>query len=186
MPLFSVNNQGMKKGIACLFAVVAVGIVFLGLPVQGSAGEVDFLRLHIRANSNSAADQEVKYMVKKEVVRELTPLLANVTGRQDAMIRLRGNMRVIENMANRVLQANGFEYTSRVGMRSEFFPTRVYGNISVPAGVYDALIIELGAGAGDNWWCVVYPPLCFIDNNIGGNQGVIYRSRLLDIIRRYF
>ena len=176
----------MKKAIAVGFAVLAVGIVLLGLPVQGGSNEPDFLRLHIRANSNSHADQEVKYAVKREVIAELTPLLAQVESREDAMNRLRANLRVIENVANRVLQENGFEYRSRVGIRSEFFPTRVYGNISVPAGVYDALIIELGAGAGDNWWCVVYPPLCFIDNNIGGNQGVIYRSRLMDIIRRYF
>jgi len=178
----------MKIFIALLFCVVGIGVVALGLP-QGSGGgmnESDFLRLHIRANSNSDVDQDIKFDVRQEIVNELTPIFAGVTSRQMAMETLQNNIGRVEAAANRVLLAGGFGYSARAGLRTEFFPTRHYNGHTLPEGVYDALIISLGAGAGDNWWCVVYPPLCFLENNIGGDKGVVYRSRLQEIIRRYF
>jgi len=173
----------MKKIIALLFCVCAIAIVFLGLP---SKSEPDFLRLHIRANSNSVADQDIKFEVRQEIVNELTPIFANVTSRQAAMQALQNNIPRIETAANRVLTAGGFDYTAQASLRTEHFPTRHYNEYSLPEGVYDALIINLGTGEGDNWWCVVYPPLCFLENNIGGDKGVKYKSKLQEIIRRYF
>ena len=69
-------------------------------------------------------------------------------------------------------------------MREEEFPTRVYEGVTLEAGVYDALIVELGTGKGDNWWCVIYPPLCFSGEATGNN--VQYRSRIWEIIRNFF
>jgi len=177
----------MKQFIAGIFIIVGIAIVVLGLDLGGSSrtNESDFLRLHIRANSNSFQDQQVKYLVKQEIVNELTPIFSNIHGRDQAMHSLKSNLGRIEAVASRVLVQNGFDYGVRVGMRSEFFPTRAYSRgVTLPQGVYDALIIELGSGQGDNWWCVIYPPLCFLDNNIGGERGVVYRSRLQEIIRR--
>ena len=176
----------MKKVVALLFCVLGIAIVVLGLPRETGATEADFLRLHIRANSNSADDQDIKFQIRQEVVNELTPIFVNVTSKDSAMRALQNNLGRIEEVADRVLLASGFDYTARASLRTELFPTRVYNEHSLPEGIYDALIIDLGAGAGDNWWCVVYPPLCFLENNIGGDQGVIYRSKLQEIIRRYF
>ena len=89
----------------------------------------------------------------------------------------------IERVADKVLAKNGFNYTSHAEWRKEEFPTRVYDGVTLEAGVYDALIVELGTGKGDNWWCVVYPPLCF-SGAAGSN--VQYRSRILEIIRNFF
>jgi len=177
----------MKKGIGVFFAVVAVLIVVMGMGFeeQGSQ-EVDFLRLHIRANSNSVEDQAVKYAVKQAVIDDMTPLFVDVTTRNQAMQRISGNLTRIQVIVNRVLREHGFEYGSRLSVENSHFPTRSYRGNVVPAGYYDALFIDLGAGAGDNWWCVIYPPLCFLDNNIGGERGVVYRSRLQEIIRRFF
>ena len=88
----------------------------------------------------------------------------------------------IEEVCDRTLKANGFDYTSRAQVRAEQFPTRVYGNLTLEAGLYDALIIELGTGTGDNWWCVIYPPLCFTS----GTQNVEYRSAIYEIIKKWF
>jgi len=177
----------MKKIVALLFCVVGIAIVALGLPSQGGGkSESDFLRLHIRANSNSATDQDIKFEVRQEIVNELTPIFASITSRRAAIEALQNNIGRIEAAANRVLDDGGFGYTARAGLRTEFFPTRAYNGHTLPEGVYDALIINLGAGVGDNWWCVIYPPLCFLENNIGGDRGVVYRSRLQEIIRRYF
>ena len=85
--------------------------------------------------------------------------------------------------ARAVLAANGFSYVSRAQIRREDFPSRVYEGVTLEAGIYDALIVELGSGEGANWWCVVYPPLCF-----AGETGadVQYRSRIWEIIQGFF
>ena len=178
--------RAVKKVIALLFCILGIAVVILGLPQKAKVVESDFLRLHIRANSNSPEDQDVKFEVRQEVVNELTPIFVNITSKDAAMTALRNNLSRVEAAANRVLAAAGFNYKARADLRNEYFPTRHYNEYSVPEGVYDALIIELGTGSGDNWWCVVYPPLCFLENNIGGDRGVVYRSKLQEIIRRYF
>jgi stage II sporulation protein R len=179
----------MRKIIATGIVVIAIAIIALGVDFSGmtSAGSNrDFLRLHVRANSNSAADQAVKFDVKNEIIDRMTPIFADVTSRQQAMNALNSNLWRIKDIADNVLRSAGFDYTARVSIRSEHFPTRSYNGYSLTEGVYDALIIELGSGLGENWWCVIYPPLCFLDNNIGGDQGVQYRSKMREIIRRYF
>lgn len=176
----------MKKVIALLFCIAGVGIVLLGLPQQSRNTTGDFLRLHIRANSNSITDQDIKYEIRQEVVNELTPIFTNITSKEAAMQALQNNLSRVEAVADRVLADAGFNYTARADLHTEFFPTRNYNEHTLPEGVYDALIINLGTGAGDNWWCVVYPPLCFLENNIGGDSGVKYRSKLQEIIKKYF
>jgi len=180
----------MKAVVAVFFILGSIAIfAFAGLstPINNGGSERDFLRLHIRANSNTPQDQQVKYLVKQRIVNELTPLFYNVNGKKDAMNRLARNLPFIEQVANGVLKENGFNYKAHAAVTSEHFPTRSYTvsniNMVLPAGLYDALILQLGEGTGDNWWCVIYPPLCFLQNNIGGSDGVRYRSRILEWFR---
>jgi len=176
----------MKVFIAILFAVGAIAVVGLGLSTSsGPVNNSNFLRLHIRANSNHYVDQRVKHDIRDRIVDGFAPIFAFVTNRDQAMNVLRNNISKFNDIANDVLSEQGFTYTARTALRSEHFPTRSYAGFSLPAGKYDALIIELGNAEGDNWWCVVYPPLCFLNNNIGGERGVIYRSRLQEIVRRF-
>ena len=186
----SVNNQSVKTALVLFFIIGTVGIVALaglGLSNTNATNERDFLRFHIMANSNNPEDQAVKYIVKQHVVNELTPIFYNITSRQDAMFRVKQNLSLIENITNSVLKSNGFNYTSSATIQSNLFPTRSYTvsgvNMVLPAGEYDALIVTLGSGHGDNWWCVIYPPLCFLQNNIGGSDGIRYRSRILSWFR---
>jgi len=178
----------MKILAALCFGVGGIAVVALGgiFGHDTAFNTDDFLRLHIRAHSNSHSDQLVKYEVKQAILDEFTPVFAFVTSREQAMTVLHNNLRRFEQIADDVLSRGGKTYTSSVTLRSEFFPERSYNGHVLPSGMYDALVITLGAGLGDNWWCVVYPPLCFLDNNIGGERGVIYRSRLQEIIRRHF
>ncbi len=145
-----------------------------------SAGGGEFLRIHVRANSNSAEDQQVKYEVKDEVVAYLTPYVARCGTKGAAMDVLGGMLDEIAGVCSRALRERGYFYGARAEIRRENFPTRVYGDLTLAAGEYDALIVELGSGKGDNWWCVIYPPLCF---TAGGD--VQYRSLIYDIIRRF-
>lgn len=149
-----------------------------------SSAEVgnDYLRIHIRANSNDQTDQSVKYKVKDAVVEFITPYAAQCVDKA-AAIEVIGNILCdIEKVCDGVLRENGFNYSSRAQIRAEEFPTRVYGDLTLEAGLYDALIIELGTGEGDNWWCVIYPPLCFTS----GTADVKYRSLIYDIIKNFY
>ena len=170
--------------VGSIIVVIVIALAGIGFSRASSNNADDFMRLHIRANSNSDADQNIKYVIKQSVVDELTPIFCDVTTKADAMQRLADNLDLIENIADTVLSENGFSYTARAAISSEYFPTREYTNsdadIVLPEGTYDALILDLGQGAGDNWWCVVYPPICFLENDIGGSAGVHFRSKLLE------
>lgn len=96
----------------------------------------------------------------------------------------RARLPALEAVADGVLAEAGFAYGAKASLRKEEFPARVYDGVTLEAGVYDALILELGAAAGQNWWCVVYPPLCFSGAATGGN--VQYGSRLWEIIQGFF
>lgn len=173
----------MKKLLVILAVVAVLGATIFILNAKNSAeAETDYLRIHVRANSNEQIDQNVKYKVKDEVVKYITPYAAECKDKQTAMQIIGGILGDIEEVCDGVLKANGFSYSSKASIRSENFPTRVYGDLTLEEGVYDALIIELGTGKGDNWWCVVYPPLCFTSST----TDVKYRSAILDIINKFF
>ncbi len=141
----------------------------------------DYLRIHIRADSNEDAAQAVKYRVKECVVEYLTPLVAEYTTKEAAMEGIARHLKQVERVATKTLQKEGFPYGATATLQKESFPTRVYGDYTLPAGEYSALIINLGRGAGDNWWCVVYPPLCFAATD----TNVIYKSKILEIIQEF-
>ena len=165
-----------------LFIIIATVVCATVLSPAEPETETGYLRIHVRANSNSEADQSVKYEVKDEVVKFFTPYAAQCTSKEKAWEILQSLLKDIEEVCDKVLRRNGFGYTSKASLKSEKFPTRVYGDLTLEEGIYDALIIELGSGTGDNWWCVVYPPLCFTS----GNGNVRYRSAIYDIVRKFF
>ena len=174
----------MKKILTALFILVllsAAAVIGFG-GQQIAAGEnKDYLLIHVRANSNAEIDQNVKYKVKDEVVKYITPYVAKCVDKPAAMKVISGILPELEEVCNRTLRENGFVYTSRAGVREENFPTRVYGELTLEQGVYDALIIELGTGTGDNWWFVIYPPLCFTS----ATADVEYRSAIYEIIQKF-
>ena len=146
----------------------------------------EYLRIHIRANSNLTIDQNIKYKIKDEVVNFLTPKIVNAT----SFIEVENIVELvkvdIENLCNETLKNNGFCYTAKAKIANEFFPTRAYGEYVLESDFYDALIIELGEACGDNWWCVVYPPLCFLDAKQLDLSNVKYKSKLIEIINNFF
>ena len=171
----------MKKAGAIILAAIILGLsAFILIPQKTENAE--YLRIHIRANSNAQVDQRVKYAVKESVVDFLTPTVAEVTSKERLIGVLRENLSEIEKTAKAVLEENGFSYGARAEVKNEKFPTRDYGKVTLKEGFYDALIIYLGEGTGDNWWCVLYPPLCFT----GTGRNYIYKSKLQQIIRAFF
>ena len=175
----------MKK--VCIIFLLSIIISLTAVGFSGFGGaqntvQSEYLRIHIRADSNDEDAQAVKYLVRDGIVAYLTPLVAEYETKAAATAGIEKNLARIETAANEVLARNGFDYAARAEVRTEEFPTRVYGDYTLPAGTYTALIVELGSGKGDNWWCVVYPPLCFA----GSSQGnVVYKSKIAEIIENW-
>lgn len=183
---------GGNMNIVHCFVVGAVAVLTIIVAVCGfqpqSSGfaSSDFLRIHIRANSNSECDQLVKYEVKAEVVEALTPLLAQATTKAQAMDVVRDNLALIKSVADRVLEREGFGYKAAAHVCVEEFPTRQYEDLVLESGFYDALILNLGTGEGNNWWCVVYPPMCFVGGADDGGDNLHYKSKLAEVVNNFF
>ncbi len=173
----------MKKVCISFFACIIIILSAIGLFLPKSGPETEYLRIHIRADSNDEQAQAVKYLVKEAVVEYLTPYIAQCDTKRKAETLLTDRLEEIEAVADEVLRENGFDYKSSAGVKNEKFPTRVYGSLTLSAGFYDALIINLGSGSGDNWWCVVYPPLCFTGDS---GAGYVYKSKIMEIIDDFF
>ncbi len=172
------------KYLLIICSVICIGLI-LGLSglvnLTEVSQETQYLRIHIRANSNSDEDQSVKYKVKDEIVEALIPLLADVESFDEAKSIVSQNFDYIEKVANKTLLDNGFFYTSSASIKNEYFPTRSYDEITLEEGYYDALILNLGSGDGDNWWCIVFPAFCFTQTKKIDN--IEYISRIWEIIK---
>lgn len=171
----------MKK-----FILIVIATVFTAsLAACNTASPADdVIRIHIRANSNSAEDQAVKTEVVKEVTDYLTPVLAECDSKAEAIEAIKSNLREIERTADNKLVECGKMYASTAKAVREEFPARQYGGYVFDRGEYDALIIELGSGEGDNWWCVAFPPLCFVPS--GDGENFRYKSKIVEIIEKFF
>lgn len=173
----------MKRKI-CVIVFLLI-LVIVGALILPQNQDYDYLRLHIRANSNMAVDQNVKYEIKNVVVEFLTPVFSNVKSKADAIQIVENNRIKLKNLCDKVLKENNFNYVSNVKINNEYFPTRHYQNTTLQSGFYDAVIIELGEADGDNWWCVMYPPLCFV-NNFENNMQIKYKSKILEWLSNLF
>ena len=125
----------------------------------------DLIRLHVIANSDSPEDQAVKLQVRDAVLRYLKPILADITASEQAVAEIGRRQGEISEIANQVLRSQGMSYQSQLEIGRFDFPLKTYGPIVVPAGEYEAVRLLLGQASGRNWWCVLFPPLCFIDIN---------------------
>lgn len=117
-------------------------------------------RLHILANSDSAADQETKYGLRDYILGDLGYLFRSGESKEEAVLLARRNLPLIEERANEYLARRGCAYGAVCTVEKCAFTTRKYGDVTLPAGEYDALRIVLGKGEGRNWWCVLYPSVC--------------------------
>lgn len=142
------------------------------------------VRIHIRANSNSEIDQGVKLLVRDKITEYLSDVLCGCASKNEALSVIQKHGSRLKQIADLTLKSNGFAYKSAVSVKKEQFPDKTYGEHFFPSGVYDALIIELGSGEGDNWWCVAFPPLCFVPD--GDGETVAYKSWVKEQLDKIF
>lgn len=125
-----------------------------------SAVASGLLRLHVVAHSDTPHDQEIKLMVRDAVLDFCAPLLDGAENREEVRARLLPQMQALADCAEQTLLSAGERRTVTVKLAEEYYPTRDYATFSLPAGEYLGLRVTIGEGAGHNWWCVVFPPLC--------------------------
>lgn len=126
------------------------------------SGEIreSVVRLHILADSNSQIDQQVKLKVRDALLTKNTELLSGKVTPENAEEYFENSKEELEKCANEVLKENGFNYKAKITLGKEYYTTRVYEDLTFPAGTYTSVKVVLGSGQGQNWWCVMFPPLC--------------------------
>lgn len=162
-----------KTIIAILAVVIGFTCTFMLSPeaqandaMQKEIAE-KIIRFHVRANSDSEEDQALKLLVKDRVVAYLSDAMKSSDSKSDSISYIESHIEEIENIASDVITEEGYSYEVSAYMTNEFFPTKSYGDVTIPCGNYDAFRIDIGANAGKNWWCVLYPPLCFVQGSYG-------------------
>lgn len=121
------------------------------------------LRLHVVANSDSDADQELKLKVRDAVIGEFSEISKKTKNKNEAMLLAEEDKDQIIRAAEGVIKSEGYDYPVTVSVGKTDFPTKFYENIALPKGRYDSVNVKIGSGTGRNWWCVMYPPLCVAD-----------------------
>ncbi len=124
-------------------------------------------RLHVIANSDSKEDQDLKYIVRDNLLSYMNEICSNCETKQEAINIVTENKDKFEEIAKSTIKEQGFSYDVKINIGNFEFPTKNYGDILLPAGYYDALRVEIGEAKGQNWWCVMFPPLCFVDVTSG-------------------
>ena len=124
-------------------------------------------RLHVIANSDSKEDQDLKYKVRDNLLKYMNKICKDCTSKEDAISLVEKNKDIFKQIALDTIRNEGFFYDVNINIGNFEFPTKNYGDISLPAGLYDALRVEIGEAKGQNWWCVMFPPLCFVDISSG-------------------
>ena len=155
------NMKKIKKSLAVVLTLCSLILLLGMLPVHGESEIYEnVLRLHVLANSDSEEDQALKLKVRDAVLAKSEELFADCTTREEAIEVTKENLSVLENTARETLRAEGSSDSVRVELGEEEYPTRNYESFCFPAGTYLSLRIILGEGEGQNWWCVLYPPMC--------------------------
>lgn len=198
------------KKIICFILLISLILLPIAVFAEGKERletenlKDDFFRLHIRANSDSEEDQQLKLKVRDKVLEFTSEIFINVTNKESAMSLAEKNIKTIENIAKKTIVENGYDYDVKVSVRRENFPYKEYDGFFLPEGEYDSLIIEIGAGIGHNWWCVLFPAVCLsgasekvetdvekvpekfrISNNID-NDKIVFKCWIFDAVKRLF
>lgn len=152
----------MKRIEVSILAAILFSLVLSMCTINTECREIrsSILRLHVLANSDSTEDQELKLKVRDRLLEVSETTYSQAKTKQDAVQATQASLDMLKNEATTVIQSNGYSYPVNVSLETCYFNTRTYGNITLPAGNYQALRVVIGKGQGHNWWCVMFPPLC--------------------------
>ncbi|HIT71848.1 MAG TPA: stage II sporulation protein R [Candidatus Scatovivens faecipullorum] len=155
----------------CILSILLFSFVFITISSYAISVSTDlsnnFFRLHILANSDSEEDQALKLKVRDNIIEYMETLTYDGLSKEEVVTLTQNHLDDFKKIAEETIKKEGFDYKVSLKIDNFYFPTKVYGNISLPAGYYDGLKIEIGEAKGQNWWCSLFPPLCFVDISSG-------------------
>jgi len=155
------NIKRKNIELSILFGLIfAILLSFARFDAACSDIRENVVRLHIIANSDSKADQELKLKIRDEILKLNGDIFENTENYEEALLITEKNLPLFEETANRIIRENGFSYRAVASIGDTYFETREYETFTLPAGTYKSLNIKLGNAEGKNWWCVVFPAVC--------------------------
>ncbi len=161
-------KKAIKRGLFILIAaallLTAAGAIYSHYIFKGISENI--VRLHVIANSDSAEDQALKLKVRDRILEAAGDLFDHCENAQESLALIKENTALLEEAARACLAEENSSYAVAVKTGTYYFPTRHYGSVSLPAGEYQAVRVEIGEAAGQNWWCVLFPPLCFVNASV--------------------
>lgn len=162
-----------KKSILILsiFIIIFIYIISPFINENQESLKYNLIRFHIRANSDLVEDQALKLKVRDEILKVMESKFASSKSLDESREIIKNNMDEMKAITERVIATWGKDYDVAVTLGQDNFPTRKYGDLVLPTGEYETLLITIGEGKGQNWWCIMFPPLCFVDitNSIAFN-----------------
>lgn len=163
----------MKSNLSKICLIILLFVLFAFITINSYATSVfneisqNVFRLHILANSDSKEDQELKLKVRDNIIEYLKYLNPEPKNKSEIISLVEDNIDKLKKISMETIKENGYDYKVKIEIGNFYFPTKYYGNISLPAGNYDAIRIKIGEAKGQNWWCSLFPSLCFTDVSNG-------------------
>ena len=174
----------MKKAIILFFGMIITYMIIGNVFASNDIIPDDAIRIRVIANSNSEYDQEIKLKVKETLESDMYNLLKDTRNIDEARLLIRGNLSKVENNVYKTLQKEKYYLPFTINFGLNYFPMKQFKGITYNEGYYESLVVTLGEGLGDNWWCVLFPPLCMIEAE--ESTDVEYTTMVKTIVDKYF
>ncbi len=174
----------MKKTLFIIISIIITYVIIGNVVVANNIIPDDAIRIRIIPNSNSEYDQSIKYKVKETIQNDMKNLLTNVKNIDDARNIIKNNLDGIQDNISKTLQKNDYDLPFNVNFGFNYFPKKEFKGIVYKEGYYESVVVTLGSGLGDNWWCVLFPPLCMIEAE--ESTDLEYTTMVKSIIDKYF
>lgn len=174
----------MKKTVSVFILIMITYMVIGNVVATNNIIPEEAIRIRIIANSNSEYDQKIKMKVKEKVEHDMYNLLRDVTDLNEVRQIIKNNLNKVETNIDTILQNEGYKLPFKVNFGLNYFPEKEFKGITYKEGYYESMVVTLGEGLGDNWWCVLFPPLCMIEAE--ESTDVEYTTMVKTIIDKYF
>lgn len=175
----------MKKIMVLLITILALFTIFNKYEAKEDIIPEEAIRFRVIANSNSIYDQNIKLQLKNEIQNQILLLLKDTDNIEDSRKIIRENLNYINNTVDKKLKELGYKKKFTINYGYNKFPKKEYKGISYKEGLYESLVITLGEGQGDNWWCVLFPPLCLLEADETNVEDAEYTFMVKEIINKF-
>lgn len=176
----------MKKVIFLFMGILLTYTLIGNIVADNNIIPEEAIRIRVIANSDSNYDQKIKLKVKESLEKDMYKLLRNTTKLEEARELISNNLDKVENNIDNVLQLENYNLPYDINFGFNYFPKKEFKGITYDEGYYESVVVTLGEGLGDNWWCVLFPPLCILEAEENATDDVEYTTMVKTIIDKYF